>query len=109
MHEWHGFCRIDCRTCELYRVTATHDLEGKKALAEKWGENYKIQFSIEDMNCKGCQSDQVFRLCESCPIKTCCKTRNLESCHHCDEFECNRLSAFYAYQTKQNTKVSYFD
>lgn len=107
MNEWQAFCRIDCRSCELYILTLNNDLDGKKLLAEKWGEKYKTALSIKDMSCNGCKSNIIFKMCESCDIKKCCKTRNIESCAECNDYQCERISKFYLYQEQNKTNVKF--
>lgn len=108
MADWHAYCGIDCRSCELYKVTFNDDLEGKISLAEKWGANYKRAFSVEEMECLGCKSDNVFILCAKCDIKVCCDSHETESCKNCMEFKCERITQFYDYQKSKKTEVKYY-
>lgn len=52
------------------------------------------------MNCKGCIHIEKPFWGESCPIKSCCETREQEHCGQCKDFPCELLKQF-AYDKNQ--------
>ena len=54
----------------------------------------------EQTGCKGCaQMDEPF-WGESCPVKSCCETKNYGHCGTCENFACELLNKF-AYDPEQ--------
>jgi hypothetical protein len=91
-------------------VNDDNELRGKTA--EEWGKLYseyigKKELLLADMNCQGCQSDSDIRFigCTNCPIRRCCKEKNLVTCADCDGYEtCKMINGFFttAPQAKEN-------
>lgn len=50
--------------------------------------------------CKGCTMIPKPFWGDSCPIKDCCKNKELENCGKCKEFPCDLLNSF-AYNEEQ--------
>jgi len=48
----------------------------------------------EDIQCRGCLSDLVFKYCQICPIRKCAKDRGFEGCYQCEQFPCNHINNF---------------
>src|SRR4030042_1198790 len=89
-----AFCGSNCKECPLFIATVNDDNELKRKTAEEWGKLYseyigKKELLLEDMNCHGCKSDSDLRFigCKNCPIRKCCKEKNLVTCADCDEYE----------------------
>ncbi|WP_343208664.1 DUF3795 domain-containing protein [Anaerolentibacter hominis] len=54
----------------------------------------------EEVSCPGCLNMTKPFWGESCPLMTCCKTRERQHCGECDDFPCDKLRQF-AYDAKQ--------
>ena len=54
----------------------------------------------EQMDCRGCVSIHKPFWGESCPVKSCCETREREHCGQCADFPCDLLHQF-AYDKEQ--------
>ena len=50
--------------------------------------------SIEDIKCRGCQSDELFMHCRQCEIRKCTREKGYTGCHQCDEFPCQYIENF---------------
>ena len=50
--------------------------------------------SIEDIQCRGCLSDELFMHCKNCEIRDCTKEKGYTGCHECDEFPCKNIENF---------------
>ena len=75
----------------------------KAEIASQWSALYKREFNKDDMSCKGCKSDALFKLCSSCHITACNKERGLENCEDCGDFPCQSYESFLEYQRVNNT------
>lgn len=100
-----AYCGINCNSCSLYIATINNNVSLKMKLAEEWGEMYSRLFKVEDMECLGCKSEEVFMLCSKCDIKSCNENKGIERCSKCDDYPCSRIERFYEWQEKQETKV----
>ena len=54
----------------------------------------------EQINCKGCVNITKPFWGESCPVKSCCESKNHENCGFCSDFPCELLNKF-AYDKEQ--------
>ncbi len=48
----------------------------------------------EEVNCQGCINIEKPFWGESCPVKSCCESKNLEHCGACKTFPCDLLNKF---------------
>ena len=107
-----AYCGLNCIECPVFIATVNDDNELRRKTAKEWGKLYseyigKKELLLEDMNCQGCQSDGDIRFigCKNCPIRKCCKGKNLITCADCDEYEtCEMINGFFtsAPQAKEN-------
>jgi hypothetical protein len=106
-----AYCGVNCRECPVFTATVNDDNELRLKTAKEWGELYseyigKKELSLEDMNCRGCQSgSDLFVGCGNCPIRRCCREKDLVTCADCDEYEaCGMINGFFtsAPQAKEN-------
>ena len=72
------------RLAGLYRG----GVDGKGRLPN--GEN----LSAEDIQCRGCLSDDRFMHCRQCEIRDCTQKKGYAGCHQCDEFPCRHIENF---------------
>lgn len=59
----------------------------------------KCQF-LKGKMCNGCTKIVKPFWGDSCPVKECCESKNIDNCGNCQEFPCNVLHSF-AYDEKQ--------
>ena len=100
-----AYCVIDCSKCELYIATSNEDRRLKEDISIKWGKLYNKSFKIEEIECKGCRTEKKFFLCDRCNIPTCNMERGTEKCSDCNKYPCERISKFYEWQKKNDTKA----
>jgi len=50
--------------------------------------------SIDDIQCRGCLSNTLFKYCRQCEIRDCTKEKGYAGCHECDEFPCELIENF---------------
>lgn len=77
-------CGIDCGICELYTCKDNPDL--MNAMIERGIPKDKIP-------CAGCRGvdGNCPVIAEKCKTFTCVAEKEVEYCHECDEFPCNKL------------------
>jgi hypothetical protein len=87
-----GYCGADCGGCNIYRAM-TYGEELKPETIQRWREDAKQYWHVEsldpkDLNCRGCRNDYegLFFGFTLCPIKKCCREKQLISCGVCPEF-----------------------
>lgn len=85
-------CGLYCGVCAIYIAHRDNNLK----LKEKLMNVYKpFAETIDDIQCLGCLSDEVvFGYCQTCPIKSCVKEKELEGCYQCDEWPCKNIKRF---------------
>lgn len=81
-------CGLYCGVCGIYHATESNDEKLKDKLARAYG------MKAEDINCLGCLSDTVFTYCRVCTVKSCTAEKNIEGCHRCDGFPCDKIENF---------------
>jgi len=51
--------------------------------------------TLDDVQCTGCLSEEVvFEYCQTCPIKSCVKEKEIEGCYQCEEWPCRIIKRF---------------
>jgi hypothetical protein len=81
-------CGLYCGACAIYLA----DREGDARLKEKLTGVYGV--GVEELRCRGCQSDDVFGYCSVCPIRECTAAKGFEGCCLCDDFPCKLIYDF---------------
>lgn len=81
-------CGLYCGVCGVYIATRDNNEKFKDRLTTVYG----VKFA--EVVCDGCLSSRVFGYCRVCPIKSCCKEKNIEGCFQCNDFPCKHIDAF---------------
>jgi hypothetical protein len=93
-------CGLDCDACDIRRVPT--DPEAARRVAVWFHEmgwlkedEGKVEIVECSMYCTGCRGDRSVHWSPDCPLLHCCvDEKHLEHCAQCDEFVCEKLSAF---------------
>lgn len=91
MNQMMAYCGIMCDECKAYKATMENDNELRKITAKQWSKINKTGYQPEQINCKGCRSQDRFIYCESCEIRSCCIEKQLDHCGDCSSFPCNKV------------------
>ena len=85
-----GICGLYCGTCPSYLAWKENDTEELEKRAAE------LKYSLEELCCNGCLSDNVMPLCEQCPhgFRDCAEEHKVTWCFECAEFPCSRLEDF---------------
>jgi hypothetical protein len=95
MSENIAYCGLDCGKCDAFMATQVEDLERMKQIAERWNRELGTEFTAQDTLCDGCWSQRISGWCQKiCLIRPCAEERSVESCAHCDDYQCEKLEKF---------------
>jgi hypothetical protein len=95
MSEVIAYCGLDCSKCDAFMATQAEDPERMKQIAERWTRELGTEFTAQDILCDGCQSQRISGWCQKiCLIRPCAEKRNVETCAHCDGYQCEKLEKF---------------
>lgn len=81
-------CGLYCGVCAIYIADRDDNLKFKERLTGVYG------VELDDLHCRGCMSDEVFKYCKVCPIRECTQEKGYEGCHQCDDFPCKLVDDF---------------
>ena len=95
-------CGLYCGVCAIYIAGRDNNLKFKERLVNLYKGNVSGKgtlpnsknLSTEDIQCRGCLSDQLFMHCRQCDIRKCTKDKGYTGCHQCDEFPCRYIDEF---------------
>ena len=94
MKNQNSFCGVNCESCPVFAATKNDDNEYREKISREWGLHYKREFTLKDINCHGCKSEKIFKLCKFCDIKPCNIEKGIQSCSECDFYPCERIERF---------------
>lgn len=81
-------CGLYCGVCNIRIAYKDNNEKFKEKISVAYG------LTPDKIRCNGCFSNDVFELCQLCPIKSCTKQKNIDGCHLCDEFPCQHVENF---------------
>jgi len=95
-------CGLYCGVCAIYIAHRDHNQKFKERLVDVYQGKIRGKgnlpnsenFSIKDIQCCGCLSDELFMHCRQCKIRDCTKEKGYTGCHECDEFPCQHIENF---------------
>ena len=92
-----AYCGLTCVECPAYLATQAHDDEAMAAVAKQWSAEYDTQLTVADCWCDGCRSKAGpwMSHCAVCDIRACGVENDVESCAHCGDYGCEKLSRFF--------------
>ena len=96
-----AYCGLNCSKCPAYVATQSGDPAELERVAAEWREAFNMpDLTAESLICDGCLpgeiSGRLSGYCETCAIRACGVERGVATCAHCDEFACEKLTAFWA-------------
>ena len=97
MEQMIACCGLDCLQCPAYIATQADDDEKRRETAAMWSKIFKVDISIDKINCDGCTATdgRQFLHCTVCEIRACALGKGLANCGHCDDFACFRLDEIF--------------
>lgn len=97
-----AYCGIRCSTCPVYIATVNNDHELMAKTAREWSESSGVPHYVEEMHCRGCKSDDLFRWCKECGVRECSHEKERETCGHCPTYgTCGTIRDFLNHSPKE--------
>lgn len=90
------YCGHDCSKCVTYIATKKNDDSLRKQAQRFYKEEFGLDMPLEEFNCEGGRTENVFVLCERCPFIKCCNEHGVSSCNNCPEYPCKEISEYQA-------------
>ncbi len=91
------YCGLYCGACPCYIASNEGTLE---ELSKKFNR------PVEELECYGCKITQTpLTGDDRCGILNCAVDRNLESCHECEDYPCDRLKNFQGDQAPHHSAI----
>jgi predicted RNA-binding Zn-ribbon protein involved in translation (DUF1610 family) len=95
-------CGLYCGVCAIYMAHRDNNQKFKERLLTLYqgGVSGKgtlpnsQELTVDDIQCRGCLSEEPFMHCRQCAIRDCTKARGYTGCHQCDDFPCRHIEAF---------------
>lgn len=84
-----AYCGLYCPQCSFRAANETGSREHFADAPERYAQ--LTQKPLEELACPGCKGDNI---CGDCAMKDCAVEKGLEVCADCDEFPCDKLTAF---------------
>lgn len=81
-------CGLYCGVCGILMAHRENNQKFKERLSTVYG------VTPEEIRCEGCLSENTFKSCRVCPIKSCAAERGLEGCHLCSDHPCGHINNF---------------
>lgn len=102
MYEGMAYCGLDCVNCPAYLATQSGDMVALARVAARWSSDTGMDITTESILCDGCKSgsERMNTFCGVCAIRDCAERRGLFTCAHCEEYPCERLADFPAYEAE---------
>ena len=94
-----AFCGTYCSECPVSLATQKNDDIMRQKVLKIWTKQYKMELSIEDINCQGCKTDgsQLFVHCKKCDIRNCALEKQIDSCIRCNSYPCKQIEDFFSF------------
>ena len=92
-----AYCGLYCAECIAYLATQKDDDQEREKVAQQWSKEFNIPLKALDINCDGCKTEngQLFGFCQMCEVRACAKEKKVETCAHCDDFECHKIQGIF--------------
>ena len=93
-----SYCGLICTDCPAYLATQNDDNDLRTKTAEEWSKMYQADIKPDMIVCDGCVTDgKKFHHCTKCEMRACGMARQVKNCGHCDEYPCEKITAFFAF------------
>jgi hypothetical protein len=85
-------CGLYCGACGVYIATRDNNEKFKTVMGNLYGTR------PEDTECLGCMqpesSKKLYAYCRDCKIRDCVRSKELYSCHQCEDWPCKMVTNF---------------
>ena len=107
MKQMIAYCGLVCSSCPTFLATQNDDDDAREKTAALYSEKFGFNFTPKEINCDGCTSEEgkLIGYCQSCEIRKCARTKQIQSCMVCPEQPCDKLIKFHEFS--QDAKNSF--
>ncbi|MFX0039159.1 MAG: DUF3795 domain-containing protein [Candidatus Hodarchaeota archaeon] len=87
-------CGLYCGVCAIYIADRDNNLKFKEKLVDVYKPFTK---TVDDLRCKGCLSvnpENIFGYCQTCQIRDCVMSKEINGCYQCNDFPCKFIDRF---------------
>lgn len=81
-------CGLYCGVCGILVAHRDNNAKFKERLSAVYG------VSADEIICEGCMSQNRFKYCQVCPIRSCAEQKSYQGCHQCGDFPCRLIENF---------------
>ena len=94
-----AYCGLICTECPAYIAHKNDDEQLRIKTAEEWSKMFKAKLKPESINCVGCLETEgtLFHHCMECPIRACCREKEILNCAYCDDYGCEHITEFFGF------------
>ena len=96
-YRYDTYCGLYCGACPVITSMQAGKLEEFAESTEK--------YTAEQLECYGCKITQAAEIEDRCAILDCAEEKEIESCHECDEYPCDRLKTFQGDQHPHHSAI----
>jgi hypothetical protein len=91
-----SYCGEVCTECSAYVATQSNDLAALQRVADEWNQEFGYTLKAEDCICDGCLGNgRRIDYCRTCAVRACAIERGLESCAHCTDYACEKVTVCF--------------
>ena len=107
MEKMTAFCGLACTDCPALIATRAGNEEALAKVAEQWSEEYGTQLKVTDCRCDGCLSESGpwMSHCAECDIRACAVEKGVETCAHCTDYGCDKLTELFGFVPEAKTTL----
>ena len=95
-------CGLYCGVCAIYIAHRDDNRKFKERLANLYTGGVagkgtlpgSENLSADDIQCRGCLSEEPFMHCQQCGIRACAREKGYAGCHQCADFPCRHVDEF---------------
>jgi len=89
-------CGLYCGVCAVLYASRDNDQKFQERLVGVYKGKLPRSDNLkpEDIQCKGCLSDETFGYCSRRAIRACARKKGYAGCHECQDFPCRLIKNF---------------
>ncbi len=95
-----AYCGFDCTKCPIFIATKDNNKNELKNIKHRLEKNNHERMTIEQIKCKGCKSNIIYKYCKECKLRQCAVSKGVITCALCDFKKCSEVEKIYQYNKK---------
>lgn len=105
-----AYCGLRCQECPVLLASQADDDELRMVVARRWSKLLGAPLTAAEIDCEGClgQGQRLFKHCQVCDIRGCCRDKGLENCAVCAQYPCAKLGEFLSGVPEARANLEHF-